>query len=877
MRRRIACLIAVLVSFALSSGFAVADSSAKIVHQVRPQNLSATVGHPPKISPPLWLPSLLTPKQGLLPLFTDGFEGAFPGSSWTLYGNPTWGLTAYRAFSGSRSISGAAGGPGAIVPPANYPHGMDAWAVYGPFNLANATKGEVSLQVWADLPVTTGDFLYYGFSNDDVNYSGNMVSLSTAGWEPRQLNMNVVPGMIGVQGFFAMRFFSNATQSAEGVYVDDVFIATDHQSEDTYELSGVVRDHFGQPMPGAAVSYTPGSYVYTDFAGRYSVRLPNGNYLVQANRAGFQFNPAQQAVIINGGPQGVSFDGTPRPGDGIVKYHAVIVGIADYAGSDRDLTYPDDDAQDLRAALLAGGNWQAANITMLLNAQGTKTNIRNAINAMIARADGDDVCLLYLSGHGTQAPQDYPPIDEPDGLDEIFLTYDLTLNNAIIDDELGLWFSSMPTEAYGVIVDTCNSGGHIRRLDIFDPPPTARRPSGGQVGTQDLDDNLCGVVITSCRDNELAQEDSGLQNGIFTHYFCEALGGIADTNRDGWVSLEEAWAYARPRAMARNPNQTADIWDGYPGELNVVKQETLVSGSTPSAGITGYRRSGTITLNFRWRVAQGTVESRFLLTDASGRPVTGSFTWPTAQRQMVFQPTDPLRADERYTVTMQAGTRRNDGTVVRHNESFNFTTGTEPVVVVFGPTGNNVPRNANITATFDFPMHKQSMITNANFSFSPEVPFVLKTLQGGLQAMLDPTGNLAANTTYTVTMRPACRSVDGRTLAYLKTWTFTTGTTTSTAALVVSGAAVPARGEASPVTVQLSTAAEVTAVICNLAGREVTRVPAGLLPAGVSTLVWNGRNAAGLRVPAGTYLVRLEAVTADGNQARCLIPLQRRP
>jgi methionine-rich copper-binding protein CopC len=62
-----------------------------------------------------------------------------------------------------------------------------------------------------------------------------------------------------------------------------------------------------------------------------------------------------------------------------------------------------------------------------------------------------------------------------------------------------------------------------------------------------------------------------------------------------------------------------------------------------------------------------------------------------------------------------------------------------------------------------------------------------------------------------------------------------------------------------------------TVRVLNLAGREVAVVQrAQDTPAGQNTAVWNLLSANGTAVPAGTYLIELQAVAADGQQARAV-------
>lgn len=67
----------------------------------------------------------------------------------------------------------------------------------------------------------------------------------------------------------------------------------------------------------------------------------------------------------------------------------------------------------------------AADITMLLDAQATKTNIMSALNEMVsgAKAGKYSYLVFSLSSHGTQVPD--LSNDEPDKADEAFCPHDL--------------------------------------------------------------------------------------------------------------------------------------------------------------------------------------------------------------------------------------------------------------------------------------------------------------------------------------------------------------------------------------------------------------------------------------------------------------------
>jgi hypothetical protein len=80
----------------------------------------------------------------------------------------------------------------------------------------------------------------------------------------------------------------------------------------------------------------------------------------------------------------------------------------------------------------------------------------------------------------------------------------------------------------------------------------------------------------------------------------------------------------------------------------------------------------------------------------------------------------------------------------------------------------------------------------------------------------------------------------------------------------------PRRGPGATFTVTLTGDAEVEARITNLSGRTVCVLPRTAGRAGNVPLTWDGTDDAGRRVPPGTYLVRVTASGADGEQAQAV-------
>jgi PKD repeat protein len=235
-------------------------------------------------------------------------------------------------------------------------------------------------------------------------------------------------------------------------------------------------------------------------------------------------------------------------------YYAIIVGIADYYQN--PLQYTDDDAWDFANQLLKSpGMWDADNIVLLLNREGTTTNFIAALNAISAQATPNDVLVIFYSGHGSQWG-DMAPFDEEDGLDEAlcFMDYDMT------DDWLASLLRDVPVGQLLVLVDACFSGGMIRGQSEGEIAPQSIGVGLGEdlirepgASTKDLGAlSRSVVVISAAADDEYSIEWTDFKNGVFTYYLLDAMTGPADVygNKDGLISAEECYAYLAPNVVS---------------------------------------------------------------------------------------------------------------------------------------------------------------------------------------------------------------------------------------------------------------------------------------------------------------------------------------
>ncbi len=250
------------------------------------------------------------------------------------------------------------------------------------------------------------------------------------------------------------------------------------------------------------------------------------------------------------------------------KYYAVIVGISDYQEIS-DLQYAHQDAIELRSTLVQHLNWETANIKLLTNSSATKQNIQNSINQVADQITSNDLFLFYLSGHGGYVIDengnnvDFDPADETDGRDEFVCTYNSLLDsydNEILDDEFATWMNAVPTANIVIILDTCYSGGMFKPGMSYEKATITPRLGKANMARTAADgfdfarDALVTgmVAISAAAENELSWDDFIFENGLFSYYILEAFGAEGtNRNSDGYVSAEELFQYAAPKATDR--------------------------------------------------------------------------------------------------------------------------------------------------------------------------------------------------------------------------------------------------------------------------------------------------------------------------------------
>lgn len=204
---------------------------------------------------------------------------------------------------------------------------------------------------------------------------------------------------------------------------------------------------------------------------------------------------------------------------------AVFIGNDVGQGADVRLRFAESDATRLAAILTRFGGFSPADAVVLLgrNAVEVRTTLAD-VAARLRATPGDHLVLVYYSGHADAQTLHLGSSSLPLG-------------------ELKDIVTALPATARILVLDACQAG-------------VLTRAKGGQPG-RGFDVSLVApqqpegiAILASSTASEMAQESDQLGGSVFTHFFRVGLSGLADRDRDGSVSLVEAFDYVSERTLA---------------------------------------------------------------------------------------------------------------------------------------------------------------------------------------------------------------------------------------------------------------------------------------------------------------------------------------
>lgn len=223
------------------------------------------------------------------------------------------------------------------------------------------------------------------------------------------------------------------------------------------------------------------------------------------------------------------------PVPALSKVFLVSVGIADYPGSQNDLTLCADDARMMTSIYSKN---QELTYCQLLDSNATKSKIIAAMNKVFQKAGENDIVVLFYSGHGY-----------PGG----FCVYDGNLSY----EEVRKSMAKSKCKNKMIFADACFSG-KIRKPSPSDTDITATK-------------NANVMLFLSSRSHETSLENPNMHNGYFTTFLHKGLRGNADTNRDRKITAKELFNYVSSNVARFTDNKQHPVmWGHFPEDMPVM-------------------------------------------------------------------------------------------------------------------------------------------------------------------------------------------------------------------------------------------------------------------------------------------------------------------
>ncbi len=241
--------------------------------------------------------------------------------------------------------------------------------------------------------------------------------------------------------------------------------------------------------------------------------------------------------------------GGQGPAPEVRKRWAVVIGVSRYAHGGEafpQLQYAARDAEAFHKFLRSkqSGGFAPERTLLLLNERATTGEVRHALFEFLARADRDDLVVVFFSGHGMPQP----------GTDNFFMLCHDTHPDRLASTAFPMWDIDTALRRFVrarrvvVFADACHAGA----MAAPDGTRSAAQNPVHQYLRQLALARPGRLIFTASEARELSHEGRqwGGGHGVFTHFLLRGLGGEADADRDGVVSAGEVLEYVR-RNVAR--------------------------------------------------------------------------------------------------------------------------------------------------------------------------------------------------------------------------------------------------------------------------------------------------------------------------------------
>ena len=289
---------------------------------------------------------------------------------------------------------------------------------------------------------------------------------------------------------------------------------------------------------------------------RHTVTLQNGNNTLEA----FALNGAGLVESVRSSAQVVWRGATEKP-----DLYVLTVAVNRYRDKSLWLNYAVPDAQSVAEGFQKqkSGLYRNVHVSQLNDGDVTKEKLAAEFSRLSEHIRADDVFVFFVSGHGTTYDDgDYYYLPS----DFRYTSKDSIPNGGISKNDLLANLSKIKAGKTLVMLDTCNSGAFLSDSN--------KRGLSEKTAIDRLTRATGHATLAASSDTQSAMEGYN-GHGVFTYVFLEGIAGAADSDGDGYVTLNELSTFVEREV----PERSYEKW-GY----EQVPQKDLRRQDFPIAG-----------------------------------------------------------------------------------------------------------------------------------------------------------------------------------------------------------------------------------------------------------------------------------------------------
>ncbi|MDE7226925.1 MAG: caspase family protein [Treponemataceae bacterium] len=289
---------------------------------------------------------------------------------------------------------------------------------------------------------------------------------------------------------------------------------------------------------------------------RHTVTLQNGSNTLEA----FALNGAGLVESVRSSAQVVWRGATEKP-----DLYVLTAAVNRYRDKSLWLKYAVPDAQSVAAGFQKqkSGLYRNVHVSQLNDGDVTKEKLAAEFSRLSEHIRADDVFVFFVSGHGTTYDDgDYYYLPS----DFRYTSKDSIPNGGISKNDLLANLSKIKAGKTLVMLDTCNSGAFLSDSN--------KRGLSEKTAIDRLTRATGHATLAASSDTQSAMEGYN-GHGVFTYVFLEGIAGAADSDGDGYVTLNELSTFVEREV----PERSYEKW-GY----EQVPQKDLRRQDFPIAG-----------------------------------------------------------------------------------------------------------------------------------------------------------------------------------------------------------------------------------------------------------------------------------------------------